>query len=119
MAKSKPWLMVRTLIITYVISGLLMVLLALALWKFRLPESQVDMGINAVYIISCLAGGSLSGKAMKTRRFVWGFLTGLLYFAALFFMSFLQNGGVSGDTVHTLTVLAMCALSGMAGGMMS
>ena len=80
MAKSKPWLMVRTLIITYVISGLLMVLLA---------------------------------------RFVWGFLTGLLYFAALFFMSFLQNGGVSGDTVHTLTVLAMCALSGMAGGMMS
>ena len=56
---------------------------------------------------------------MKTRRFVWGFLTGFLYFAALFFMSFLQNGGVSGDTVHTLTVLAMCALSGMAGGMMS
>lgn len=119
MGKSRPWLVVRTLLFTYIISGLLMVALAFGLYKFRLSESQINLGVNAVYIISCLIGGLIAGKSMKSRRFFWGFLIGLLYFAALFLMSFLQNGGITDETIRIVTVLGMCALSGMAGGMLS
>lgn len=119
MLSQKIWRVIRTLIITYIVSGILLSVLAFALYKFRLPESQVNFGVNAVYILSCLAGGLIAGKTMKTRRFFWGLVTGLLYFAFLFLMSFIQDSGITSDAVHILTVLAMCALSGMAGGMIS
>lgn len=119
MLSQKVWRVIRTLIITYIISGILLSALAFALYKFRLPESQVNLGVSAVYVLSCLAGGFLSGKAMKTRRFLWGLITGLLYFAFLFLMSCLQDAGITSDMVHIAAVLAMCSLSGMAGGMLS
>lgn len=114
-----PWLMVRTLIITYIISALLLTALTFALYKFRLPESQVSLAVNAVYILSCFLGGLIAGKLIKTRRFFWGLLTGLLYFAFLFLMSLAQESGITEDLPRILTVLAMCSFSGMAGGMVS
>lgn len=113
-----PWLIIRTLIFTYLISGILMALLAFALFKFRLPESQINLGVNGIYILSCLFGGFIAGKVLKNRRFLWGLLTGLLYFLFLFLMSMAQ-GGVADEPMSIVTVLAMCALSGMAGGMLS
>lgn len=114
-----PWRIVRSLIVTYLISGILLGGLAFALYRFRIPESQVNLGINAVYILSCLAGGFLAGKSIKSRRFFWGLLTGVLYFAFLFLMSLAQNGGLPDDPVRAGSVLVMCAASGMAGGMLS
>ncbi len=119
MKSRTPWLVIRTLIITYLISAVLLAALSFALYRFRLPEAQVDMGVNAVYILSCLAGGLIAGKVLKTRRFFWGLLTGLLYFAFLFLMSLAQSGGLPGDLMHILTVLGMCAGSGAAGGILS
>lgn len=119
MITQKIWRVVRTLILTYIISAILLSVLAFVLYKFRLPESQVNLGISGVYILSCFIGGFLAGKAMKSRRFFWGLVTGALYFGFLLFMSFLQDGGITGETVHIATVFAMCTLSGMAGGMLS
>lgn len=119
MLTQKAWRVVRTLIITYIISAALLSVLAFVLFRFRLPENQVNLGVNAVYILSCLIGGILAGKSMKSRRFFWGFLTGALYFGFLLLMSFFQDSGIVSDTVHIATVFAMCALSGMAGGMIS
>lgn len=119
MSTSKPWRIIRSLIISYLLTVILLAVLTFLLYRFRIPESQITFGINAVYIISCLIGGFLAGKALKTRRFFWGLLTGLLYFAFLLAMSFLQDQTVTSDLPHILTVLGMCAVSGMAGGMLS
>ncbi|MCI8510899.1 MAG: TIGR04086 family membrane protein [Lachnospiraceae bacterium] len=119
MSKQTPWLIVRTLIITYLISAFLLVALSFALYKFHLPEAQINAGVNAVYILSCLGGGFLAGKTLKSRRFLWGLLTGLLYFAFLLLMSLAQDGQLKDSLMQILTVLGMCALSGMAGGMLS
>lgn len=64
--------MVRALIVTYILSGILLVVLSFALFKFRLPENQVNVAVCAVYVISCFFGGILAGKTMRTRRFFWG-----------------------------------------------
>ena len=48
--------MVRALIATYILSGILLVVLSFALFKFRLPENQVNLAVCAVYILSCFSG---------------------------------------------------------------
>lgn len=113
------WRVVRTLIVTYVISAVLLAALSFALFQFHLREPEVNAAVNAVYILSCLLGGLIAGKTMKTRRFLWGLLIGLLYFLFLFCTSMAQSGGMTAEPIRPLSVLAMCALSGMAGGMIS
>ena len=73
------------LIVTYILSGILLAVLSFALFKFRLPENQVNVAVCAVYVISCFFGGILAGKTMRTRRFFWGLVLGTLYF--LFYIS--------------------------------
>ena len=119
MQTSIPWRLVRTLIFSFLFTLLMMAGLTLLLYKFRLSEAQITTGIYAVYIASCLLGGFLSGKAMKTKRFFWGFLTGILYFMVLFAMSTLQEQGITAEPSRILTTFAICAGSGMAGGMVS
>ena len=119
MLAQKAWRMIRTLIFTYLVSGVLLTALAFALYKFRLPESQITLGISGVYILSCFMGGFMAGKAMRSRKFLWGLLTGILYFAFLLIMSFLQDRTITADAVRLGTVFAMCSLSAMAGGMIS
>ena len=109
--------MVRALIAAYILSGILLMVLSFALFKFRLPENQVNLAVCAVYILSCFFGGMIAGKTMRTRRFFWGLSLG--YFLFLYLMSLAQKDGVTEDTKRLLSVLAMCTLSGMAGGMVS
>ena len=104
MLAQKAWRMIRTLIFTYLVSGVLLTALAFALYKFRLPESQITLGISGVYILSCFAGGFMAGTAMRSRKFL---------------MSFLQDRTITADAVRLGTVFAMCSLSAMAGGMVS
>ena len=39
--------MVRALIATYILSGILLTILSFALFKFRLPENQVNLAVRA------------------------------------------------------------------------
>lgn len=45
MLAQKAWRMIRTLIFTYLVSGVLLTALAFALYKFRLPESQIPFSV--------------------------------------------------------------------------
>lgn len=119
MQTNPVWRMVRALIVTYILSGILLAALSFALFKFRLPENQVNVAVCAVYVLSCFFGGIIAGKTMRTRRFFWGLVLGTLYFLFLYLMSLAQKDGVTEDTKRLLSVLAMCTISGMAGGMVS
>lgn len=119
MKSSIPWRLTRTLILSFLLSIVLLLGLTLLLYRFRLDEQQVTLGIHAVYILSCLLGGLSAGKAMKTKRFFWGLLVGILYFVFLFAVSLLQEQGVSAEPIQIFAVLGICAASGMAGGMIS
>lgn len=119
MNKPKIFVMLRTLLVTYILTGILLVILAFALYKFKLKESQVSIGVNVIYILTCLIGGFLAGKSIRQRRFVWGLMAGLAYFAVLFIVSLAANKGLGSDMNQILTVLGMCAGSGTIGGMLS
>ena len=119
MQASIPWRLVRTLIVSFFLTLFMLAGLTFLLYKLRLNESQVTAGIYVIYIATCLLGGLLAGKAMKTRRFFWGLLTGALYFVFLFAMATLQEQGITSEPSQILKVLAVCAGSGMDGGMVS
>lgn len=119
MGKANLRTMVRTIFAAYVLTAVLLLVLAFCLYRFQLGEGQVNMGINGIYIAACLIGGLLAGKAAGRRRFLWGLLTGTLYFLILLAVSFLINKGIGSSLKDLLLIYAMCAGSGTVGGMIS
>lgn len=117
--KNKPLVIISTLLIMYVITGLALLALALLLFKMQLSENIVSISIMVIYIISCLIGGLVAGRRLKVRRFLWGVAVGAVYFAVLLIGSLLMNRDISSDAVHVVTTLIMCMAAGMIGGMIS
>lgn len=117
--KNKPLVIISTLLIMYIITGLALLALALLLFKMQLSENIVSISIMVIYIISCLIGGLVAGRRLKVRRFLWGVAVGAVYFAVLLIGSLLMNRGISSDAVHVVTTLIMCMAAGMIGGMIS
>ena len=117
--KNKPLVIISTLLIMYVITGLALLALALLLFKMQLSENVVTIGIMVIYIVSCLIGGLIAGKRIQVRKFLWGVVVGAVYFVILLIGSLLMNRGISSDTVHVTTTLVMCMAAGMIGGMIS
>ena len=60
--KNKPLVIISTLLIMYVITGLALLALALLLFKMQLSENIVSISIMVIYIISCLIGGLVAGS---------------------------------------------------------
>lgn len=109
----------KSLLIAYIATGVLIMLLAFLVYKFSLPERIVGIGIIAIYVISTFLGGFLLGKNMKVKKYLWGLLCGMAYFIVLVIVSLVVNRGlqnVAGDFVLTMI---LCCGSGMLGGMLS
>ena len=87
--------MIKALLASYIVTGLLLLVLALLLYKLRLSESAVNVGIIAVYVVSCFLGGFLEGKMLAV------------------------NQSFSGGSSHFVTTLALCLAGGTLGGMVS
>ena len=111
--------LIKSLLAAYIVTGLLLLLLALLLYKLQLSESVVNIGIIAIYVAACFLGGFLEGKMMKTRKFLWGGTFGLLYFAVLAIISLAVGQGFSGSSSHFVTTLILCMAGGTLGGMVS
>ncbi len=109
----------KILFLMYVTTMILLLLLALVLFKMEPQEIVTKIWLIAVYIISGGLGGFLIGKRRKSRKFLWGCLMGVLYFGILFAVSLLLYKGLTGDVMHLLTTLVLCTASGTVGGMIS
>ncbi len=103
----------------FIISGLLLLLLAFLLYRFELSEGIVKTGIIVIYVLSGVAGGFFMGRLRKEKKFLWGLLAGVLYFAILFLISLIVKGGFNMDWIKLMTTFILCAASGMIGGMIS
>ena len=119
METSAPRVLLRSLLLSYVLSGILLIVTSFALYKFRLKEAQVKMAVNAIYLLSCGLAGFLMGKGLKRQRFFCGLSAGLAYFLILLAVSFVINKGFASDTAQLLTALALCTGSGIIGGVSS
>jgi putative membrane protein (TIGR04086 family) len=110
---------IKILFLMYVVTLVLLLLLAGVMYAMEPSEMMYRSGLVAVYVISGFAGGFLVGKRTKSRKFLWGCMMGLAYFAILFVVSLVLHRGFDQDAVHLAAALALCAGSGTLGGMVS
>ena len=62
----------QALLVSYIITGILLLVLAVLLYKLNLDKGKVTAGITGIYVVSAFAGGFLIGKLQKVRKFIWG-----------------------------------------------
>lgn len=115
--KDTPLAYLIFLLISYVLTGILLLLLAFLLYRFQLSGKAVAAGVIVIYIVSTFVGGFLAGKKAKNKKYLWGLLMGTCYFVILAALSFLTNSASGG--VGFLTSFLLCAGGGMLGGMLS
>lgn len=109
----------KCLLAAYLMTGGLLLLLALLLYRFQFSEQTVHIAIILIYVAASFAAGFLSGKKTQERRFLWGLAAGILYFAVLVLVSLLVNHGLKDMDTRLFSTLMICGGSGMLGGMLS
>ncbi len=109
----------KSLLISYLLTAGLLLLLALFLYKFSLTEKIVSLCITGIYILVTFLAGFLAGKREGSKKFLWGLMMGCLYFIILTLVSLIVNHGMRELSSGFFTTLVLCAGSGMLGGMLS
>ena len=111
--------MLKALLCAYIMTGILLLILTLLLYKAGLSEENINAGIILTYVISTFSGGFVMGKLSGTRKFLWGLLAGILYFVLLLLISLGIYHSLQGASVETAAAFVLCAGGGMLGGMLS
>ena len=107
------------LVTMYIITGILLLLLAFLMYRADLAEPVVNGAIIAIYIIAGFLGGFLMGKKAGVKKYLWGLLMGALYYGVLLLVGIILHQGLNGEPVHLLSTMVLCLLSATAGGMIS
>lgn len=107
------------LLVMFFCSGVLLIVLTALTYYMDLSANIARIGILAIYVISGFVGGIFIGKIKKERKFLWGIVVGVLYFAVLLLLSLFLGGGKIEDMVGLATILVLAVASSMIGGMVS
>ena len=116
---SKVMWVLKALLASYIVTGILLLLLTMVLYKMELNEKMVSAAIVAIYVMATLIGGILIGKMAKVKRFIWGLGLGIAYFALLLLITLGVYHTLNGDGANLVTTFILCAGGGMVGGMIS
>jgi putative membrane protein (TIGR04086 family) len=117
--KEKMAGILKALVTAYIITGVMLLCIAFALYKFGISENVVNILIIVVYVVASFVGGIVVGKAVKEQRFIWGIILGIVYMLIIGIMSVIINGEIDISAGSTLTAFILCVCGGMAGGMLS
>lgn len=112
-------LVLKALVVSYLATGILLLILALLLFKLQLNQSKVSIGIIGIYIVASFIGGWVAGKGAGKQKFLWGLLIGSAYFLMLTGISLATNGNLQSEISQLFTTLMLCMGGGMLGGMLS
>ena len=104
----------KCLLVSYVLTLLLLCLLALLLYKLHLTEGIVTIAISAIYFTA----GFLAGKRMEKQKFLWGAFVGAAYFVILAVVSVLIRTPETALGNSFWTTMVLCVAGGTLGGML-
>ncbi len=115
----KMSVIVKGLIVSYAVTGLLLAVLAFAVYKFGLTESVTDMAIVAIYVIVTFLGAFIVGKRIKEQKFLWGLILGTLYIAIITAAALAISHTFHVADTANITSAILCVGGGLLGGMLS
>ncbi len=120
MAAGKKFaIVIRGLILSYAVTGLLLLGLAFLVYRFRLGERATDLIIIGIYVLVTFAGGFVTGKRVREQKFLWGFLLGFLYIVIISLLAAAISHAFQVPDTARLSTMALCIGGGLLGGMLS
>ena len=119
--KMKVTWVLKALMAAYVVTGLLLLLLTLLVYKMEFSEEKGDGGgLQRSMYCPHFVGGLVIGKAFQNEKNFCGDLRSeFYYFGLLLLISFGIYRTLQGNGTNILTSFLLCAAGGMAGGMIS
>lgn len=111
--------MLKSLLASYIVTGIMLLILTFLVYKFELDEQLVVAGIVATYVISTFTGGFILGKLTEVKKYIWGLSLGSLYVALLFLISYGVYRQINTNGLHAISTALLCMGGGMMGGMLS
>lgn len=111
--------MIQSLVFAYVITGILLCVLAFIVYQSNAGMKIADVGIVVTYILSSVFSGMLIGNKIGKRKFLWGFLSGMLYFVILTLVSCIFGENIAWFSTERLTAFFLCIAGGTLGGMLA
>lgn len=118
-AGAKFGVVIKGLIFSYAVTGILLAILAFLVFRFELPETVADVSIVAIYVIVTFLGAFIVGKRVQERKFLWGFILGLLYIVIISVVAILLGQVFQVASTASLTTAMLCVGGGLLGGMLS
>ena len=109
---------VKGIVFAYVVSAVILLVLALLLFQWDAPEGVIRGGVVFAYVISCFIAGVIISKQHGERRYLWGILAGVAYYVILLAVSMICNRAVFTSIPGILPALFLCLAGGMLGGML-
>jgi len=109
----------RSLIISYILTGILLLVTAALLYRLEPEQSFVTAGILGIYVLCTFLGGLMAGKSIGNKKFLWGLVTGTAYFLLLLAASWMFAGGIQSGVNQIVTTMMLCLGGGMLGGMLA
>ena len=99
---------------------LLLLLLTVLIYNTDISGTVSGIMMVAIYVLGPFAGAFVLGKIMKKKRFLWGMLLGVVYFALFVLLSVLtaEEGAIPGIRAYLQVLLAVLP-GGILGGMFS
>ena len=107
----------KVLVFAYALTGILLLVLAFLLYKFEMARSKMEIAVVIIYILVNMIAGMIAGKAAREKKYIWGAIVGLCYFAILSIVSFIVTRSFYDSGSSAVVAFLVCTGSGMFGGM--
>ena len=107
------------LIKAFLTSIILLLIFAMVMYFGGLEEKAIGIMVVITYLVSNLIGGLSIGISVMKRKYLWGIITGILYFVFIYMISLI--GSKNGMNINTSVIIALfiSVTGGMIGGMIS
>ena len=108
-----------SLLVACIVTGLLILVIALIMYKLELSQTQVGLFVILIYGIAGIVSGFVYCKIKGCKRLLNGALMGLVYFVLIAVISCIYNKGLGDDMGKTAISMIVCVVGGILGGIMS
>ena len=108
-------IIVKTVIMAFLITVILMGLLALAICYTPVSEEIITPGVYILNYLSVFMAGLFAAAKAKRKGFITGGISGGIYMALVYLLGFVLFGGITFTKQVAMSIL-YCLLTGMAGG---
>ncbi len=109
----------KVVLLEYVLTALLLLLVTVLLYRVGLSEKATLLCVRMIYVVVNLIGGLFIGKAAGSKKFLWGTITGISYFAVISGVSILIHKGFYMEIQTSVIAFLLCLAGGLVGGMLS